>query len=127
MSCGCNVIKKHSQQLVVSLDKEHTFDGHGCVSVDDEGRVLEVGNKERQDGEQLIFRELGAEGVHKLDGVGLHNRMHIGSLGLEIGQNMLAKEAHDVHQSVRACHTMLCGITRLVVGWQQDERFDRTC
>lgn len=40
------------------LDEENALDRERGVSMDDEGRVLEVRDEKGQDGEELLLREL---------------------------------------------------------------------
>lgn len=49
-----------AQEGIVLLDEEDALDREGSVGVDDEGRVLEVRDQERQNREELILGELRA-------------------------------------------------------------------
>lgn len=98
---------RNGQKFLVSFDEERSLDGDSCVGVDHKGRVFEVRNEQRQDGQELVFGKLRAEGVHEFDGVSLDDGMDIGSLRLQVRQDVFAKEPDDVDQSVRACDSKL--------------------
>lgn len=66
--------------------------------------------QEREDGEELLFRELVPERVQKPDCVDLEDGVYSAGVGLKVLEDVLREEIDDVDERVRRRDACLCGM-----------------
>lgn len=73
-------------------------------------------DKQGQDRDELLLRELVAEGVQVLDGVDNQDRVDSSGGGLEVREDVLAEEVDDVDEHVDGGNSAL----QVSFGWDKN-------